>query len=58
VPDVPLEETDTLREGSTANGLELVCTIFLHVDHKPTNLQISVLGSSSVCGFSYVSDTS
>lgn len=38
VPDVPLEETDKLREGTTANGLELVSTIFLHVEYKSTNL--------------------
>lgn len=49
VPDVPLEETDKLREGTTANGLELVSTIFLHVEFKSTNLRISVFGSSYVC---------
>lgn len=48
VPDVPLEETDKLREGTTANGLELVCTVFLYVDQKRTILQVSVFGSSYV----------
>jgi len=57
VPDVKLEDTGKIREVTAAIGLELVCTIFLYVKHKTTDLQISVLGSSSVCGSSSVSDT-